>query len=467
MNAAQRMSGVDRAWLLMDRPTNPMMVIGLLVLELPLDREQLRAVVASRFLRFQRFRCVPETDVAHANWVEAPHFELDDHLSCVALPAPAGQAELESYLGELASTPLNRNRPLWSFHLVEHYRGGSALIVRIHHCYADGVALIQVLLSLCNGPPVREPSRAVASPSLAQDIVRLLPGSIGEALRGSTNLLQSGMQYLLHPNRLTDAAREVAGLAENVAHIGVMADDPVTSLKQPLSGVRRAAWAAPIRLDEVRAIGHLLGCSVNDILVSTLAGALRHYLEHKGDRLEGLTIRAAVPVNLRTAQDELTLGNRFGLVFVELPIGIRDPLQRLWTVHDFMQQLKGSQQALATFGLLSAIGMLPAAVEDPAVAIFSAKASLVASNLPGPQEPLLLAGIPVSQVLFWVPQAGSIGTGVSMLTYCGRVHLGVIADRELIAEPAAVINEMAAEFERLVYLVLLGAAPLLDQAGRS
>jgi WS/DGAT/MGAT family acyltransferase len=467
MNAAQRMSGVDRAWLLMDRPSNPMTVIGLLILESPLSREQLRELVASRFLRFERFRCIPEADVTSASWVAAPHFELADHLSCVALPAPAGQPELEGYLGELASTPFNRNRPLWSFHLVENYRGGSALIVRIHHCYADGVALIHVLLSLCNGPPARAPSHDGGTPSLAQDIARLLPGSIGDALRGGANLLQSGMDYLLHPNRLTDAAREVAGLAENVAHIAVMSDDPLTSLKQPLSGVRRAAWAAPIRLDEVRAIGHLLGCSVNDILVSTMAGALGRYLDNAGDRIEGLTIRAAVPVNLRTAQDELTLGNRFGLVFVELPIGIRDPLQRLWTVHDFMQKLKGSQQAVATFGLLSAIGTLPAAVEDPAIAIFSAKASLVASNLPGPQERLLLAGLPVSQVLFWVPQAGSIGTGVSMLTYCGRVHLGVIADRELIDEPAALLDEMAAEFERLVYLVLLGAAPLLAQAAGS
>ena len=241
---------------------------------------------------------------------------------------------------------------------------------------------------------------------------------------------------------------------------------PATSLKRPLSGVRRAAWAAPISLNEVRSLGHFLGCTINDVLISTLAGALGRHLEHQGESVTGLSIRATIPVNLRSPTEQSTLGNRFGLMFIELPIGIRNPLERLWKVHELMANLKGSQQAFATFGMLSAIGSLPAAVEDPAIAVFSSKASLVASNLPGPREPLLFADIPVSQVLFWVPQAGSIGTGISMLTYCGQVQLGVIADRQLIAEPDTLIAAIAAEFERLVYLVLLGAGSLLG-AGAS
>lgn len=460
------MSGVDRAWLLMDHASNPMTVIGLLVLESPLTAQALRELLVSRFLRFKRFRCTPTTNASSGEWTESPHFDVRDHISCVALPAPARQAQLESLLGELASTPFNRNRPLWSFHLIERYGEGSAIIVRIHHCYADGMALIQVLLALCNdssGPRARSKS---TSSNLAEDIARLIPASISDVVRGSANLLQNGMDYLLHPTHLSDAARATIGLAGDLAHIALMPNDPATSLKQPLSGMRRAAWASSIRLEEVRALGHLLGCTVNDILISTLSGALGRCLEQCGDQVTGLTIRAAVPVNLRAPDEESALGNRFGLVFVELPIGIRDPFERLLKVHDFMQSLKGSQQALATFGMLAAVGSLPSAVEDPAIAIFSSKASLVASNLPGPSEPLLLAGIPVSQVLFWVPQAGSIGTGVSMLTYCGRVQLGVICDRQLIAKPQQLLDEMAAEFERLVYLVLLGAAPLLERSTR-
>jgi len=154
------------------------------------------------------------------------------------------------------------------------------------------------------------------------------------------------------------------------------------------------------------------------------------------------------------------MGNRFGLVFVELPVGIHHPLERLYAVHGAMQRLKGSHQALAVLGLMSFIGNLPSPVEEPATALFSAKASLVASNVPGPREPLSFRGVPASQVLFWVPQSGSIGIGVSMLSYNGRVQFGVIADKQLIPKPATLTAQMASEFDRLVYLVLLGGAAL-------
>jgi WS/DGAT/MGAT family acyltransferase len=463
MGAAEHMSGVDRAWLLMDHPTNPMIVVGLLVLESSLERTQLRDLVAARFLAFHRFRCFPLADALGASWVESAQFDIEDHVFCAALPAPAGQCELETLLGELASTPFNPEKPRWSFHLVQSYRGGSAIIVRIHHCYADGMALVQVLLSLCGDSSATQPSPSTASASVSSEgLASLIPSSISDALRGGANLLESGIHYLFHPAETTAVAREALGFAGELAHIATLSDDPVTRLKRPLSGARRAAWASTLSLEEVRTLGHLLGCTVNDVLISTLAGALGRYLAREGDDITGLTIRATVPVNLRPAGDTSALGNRFGLVFVELPIGIRHPLERLCAVHDAMQKLKGSSQAIATLGLLSVVGTLPAAVEAPAIAIFSAKASLVASNLPGPHEPLLFAGAPISQLLFWVPQAGSIGTGVSMFTYRGQVQLGVMADRQLISHPADLIAEIGAEFERLVFLVLLGAGSLLN-----
>lgn len=321
METSERMSGVDRAWLLMDRPANPMVVVGLLILESRLAMAALRELIEARFLSFHRFRCIPTADSLGGSWVESAHFDLDDHLFSVALPARAGQAELESLVGELAGTPLNPERPRWSFHLIERYRGGSALVVRIHHCYADGMALLRVLLSLCNeeteeheGAPCKE-------------------GSNGLSL---ANLVESGVHWLLHPGEATGAARQALSLAGELAHIAVLPDDPQTRLKSPLSGTRRAAWAASLQLDEFRTLAHLLGCTVNDVLISTLAGALGTYLRARGDHVDGARVRAAVPVNLRPPSDQPDLGNRFGLVFVELPIGIAHPLERLYAVHDAM-----------------------------------------------------------------------------------------------------------------------------------
>jgi len=469
MLGVERLSGVDRAWLLMDRPSNPMIVVGLLMLDGALDRAQLRAVVTERFLAFERFRCYPVADALGASWVPEPHFDIDNHVLTAALPAGAGQRELEALVGELAGTPFAPERPLWTFHLVQNYERGCAIIVRIHHCYADGIALVQVLLSLADRAGIRRRRRARRSDrdSAAQG-AHGIPAVFLGALRGGiglidqgTGLLEQGIHYALHPAEATTLASDALGLVGELTHIATMADDPPTCLKRPLSGVRRVAWTDPLSLEEVRTIARVLGCTINDVLVSTLAGALRGYLEAQGDEVSGVTLRATVPVDLRSGDgSDPVLGNRFGLVFVDLPVGIRHPLERLYAVHASMQSLKGSRQAFATLSLLSFVGNLPAPVEEPATALFSAKASLVASNVPGPREPLSLAGIPVARVLFWVPQAGSIGTAVSMLSYNGQVQFGVISDEQLIPEPARLVERVAAEFDRLVFLVLLGGAAL-------
>lgn len=466
--SAERVSGVDRAWLLMDRPTHPMTIVALIVLGKPLALPALRALIGRRLLALRRFRCVPESDALGATWVECADFCLQDHVLAAALPSPGGQRELETLAGELAGTPLPSGRPLWSFHLVARYRAGSAIIARIHHCYADGVALVRVLLSLADGGQraPEAPSAAAAPEHAASEVLEILPRIAIDALRQGADLIESALPYARHPARVPRIAREALGIGGALLDLAALSDDPPTLLKRALSGSRRLAWAQSLSLEEVHTLGQALGCTVNDVLISTLAGALGRYLESQGEAIDGLTLRATVPVNLRAPgarerpDEPIELGNRFGLVFVELPVGIRHPLERLYAVHAAMTAVKDSPQAQATLGLLALVGSLPPAVEEFALGLFSAKASLVASNLPGPAETLRLAGRPVVEVLFWVPQSGSIGTGVSMLTYRGRVQFGVISDRELIGDPRQLVELLAAEFERLVLLVLLGGSVL-------
>ncbi|HEY1314839.1 MAG TPA: wax ester/triacylglycerol synthase family O-acyltransferase [Steroidobacteraceae bacterium] len=463
MSAVENMSSVDRAWLLMDRPSHPMMIVGLLVLDARIERAALRKLIERRFLAFSRFRSVPANGRIAAAWQESAQFDLDDHVLSCALPLPAGQQELQALVGELASTPFNPGRPPWMFHLVENFDGRSAVIVRIHHAYADGVALVQVLLSLADGERKGNHSNSStvhsAAASRTDSSSGWLPDRVLEILQGGANLTGMAVHYTLHPRETSTLARQALGMAAELAHLGLLADDPATPLKRPMSGIRRAAWTDALPLQEVRTISHVLSCTVNDVLMSTLAGALGRYLESRGYPVPGVTIRAAVPVNLRGAGDpQPSMGNRFGLVFVDLPIGIRHPLMRLYAVRATIQNLKHSPQALITLGLLSLIGSLPATAAEPMIALFSSKASVVASNLPGPSRPLYLAGAAVSQLLFWVPQAGDIGIGVSMLSYDDRVQFGVIADRYLIPEPGDLVAEIGVEFERLVLLVLLGGA---------
>jgi diacylglycerol O-acyltransferase / wax synthase len=182
---------------------------------------------------------------------------------------------------------------------------------------------------------------------------------------------------------------------------------------------------------------------------------LRGYLLDEGGEVDGLTIRATVPVNLRPLEHAKKLGNHFGLVFLELPIGEANPLRRLERVASCMRELKRSRQAIVTLGLLGALGMGPQSLQAPALELFSRKATAVATNVPGPQQPLYLTGVEVSELMFWVPQSGSIGVGLSILSYNGNVHFGFMADAKRVRDPEAVTVRFAEEFEKLMLIALM------------
>ncbi len=455
------MSAVDRAWLLMERRTNPMMVVALIVLRKRLPIAALRRIVTERFLPYERFRYRPVSDYLAATWVRDEDFDLTAHVHHVALPAPADQAALEELAGQLAGTPLSPTRPMWSFHLVENYQRGSAVFIRIHHCYADGMALVRVMLSLTDQAADLDaaPPGAADRPSIEGHAGGWFD-TVDALYQPFSGLVERGLHYLLHPAEAAGAAREAADIATELGHLAGLPSDQQTRLKGPLSANKRVAWIAPLPLVEVRTLAKVLGCTINDVVMSTLAGALGRYLHDAGDELAGCTLRAAVPVNLRRpGASVISLGNQFGLMFVDLPIGIEHPIQRLYAMHDAMAELRRSQQPLVSFGLLAALGNLPSPLEERAVEVLSAKASAVVSNVPGPREVLSMAGAPISQLLFWVPQSGSIGVGVSILSYADKLQFGVIADRNLIARPADLTERFATEFEQLMLLALLGVVP--------
>lgn len=168
-------------------------------------------------------------------------------------------------------------------------------------------------------------------------------------------------------------------------HALALPDDPPSLLRGKLGVSKRVAWAPPLDLEEVKAVGRACGaCTVNDVLMATAAGALRHYMIERGEHVQGMTLRATVPVNLRPLEHARKLGNHFGLVFLDLPVGICNPIRRLEHVAECMNQLKSSRQAIVAYGLLAALGMAPAAVQEIALELFSRKATAVATNVPGP-----------------------------------------------------------------------------------
>jgi WS/DGAT/MGAT family acyltransferase len=450
---SERLSNVDTAWLRMEHPTNLMMVTGVLIFDQPLHFERLRATLEQRLLGFDRFRQRVVTAGGAAHWEADPHFTLSAHLHRIALPAPGDQATLQELVSDLMSTPLDFSKSPWQFHLIEGYGQGSVLVTRLHHCIADGIALIRVLLSFTDETPDRH---VAAEPAAAQN-GRVPPAgpfaAVNATVQTAEKLLDQGIETLLEPARLAETAKLGAGSAVALSRLLLMSPDPQTVFKGDLGVAKRAAWSAPVPLDDVKAIGRAASATVNDVLLAAVAGALRRYLQERGDSVDGLELRAAVPVNLRSPNEPLTLGNRFGLVFLALPVGADDPLDRLYDLKERMEAIKGSPEALVSFGILNAMGMAPEALQEVAVALFGAKATAVMTNVPGPRQTIYLAGVPIREFMFWVPQSGRLGLGVSILSYAGQVRVGVATDAALVPDPEAIVKGFQDELELLMRLV--------------
>ena len=464
------MSGIDTAWLRMEHPTNLMMIVGVMMFTEKIDPKKLQVTLEQRFLSYPRFKQKAVQDPSGAWWETDKKFALSNHLKRVKIAGkngkPGGKKELEELVSQLASEPLDFTKPLWQFHLVENYHGGCALIHRIHHCYADGVALISVMLSLTGETPEKSLARPIpvakrprAEMDFWTSVTKPMASVWSGAMKLTRGLVEQGLEIAKDPATIREFATKGMELADELRKIAMMPPDTPTRFKGNLGRSKRVAWCDPLSLAEVKVIGKALGCSVNDVLLATAAGALRDYLEQKGgskNAADGVELRAVVPVNLRPIEKAHELGNQFGLVFVDLPVRVADPVARVHLVNERMNTLKGSPQPVVAFVLLSAVGLGPKILQDQIGSLIGRNATAVMTNVPGPQKPLYFVGREITEIEFWVPQSGGIGMGLSILTYNGKVQFGLITDAGLVPDPDTIINQFADEFEKLVMMTLMG-----------
>jgi diacylglycerol O-acyltransferase / wax synthase len=454
MPQAERMSPIDLAWLRMDRPANPMVIVGVMVVKGPVNLDALEERLAERFLAIPRFRQRVETRTTEYWWTEDPHLERRRHIRRIRLPGEGGKAELQLYIAGIASEQLDKTRPLWQALVVEQYEGGAAVIMRIHHAIADGMALIGVMLSIMDGKEMPHNWGQAARRGKKKAGLLAIPGleTLAKGMALSQDVWQEARGLAGDPAK---ALRLGTGVASELAYLLMMPQDSPTRFKGKLSGNKRVAWTDPLPLPEVHAVAHALGCSINDMLLASVAGSLGAYLKEKGDPTEGVEIRALVPVNMRGEHQAGELGNRFGIIAVELPAGIENPLARLAEVHRRMKELKESLEPPVTLGLLMGLGYTPKIVQDKLFNLLLSRATAVMTNVPGPRETLYLAGHEIGQIMFWVPQSGDIGMGVSILSFNGMVQFGLITDAALVPDPEAIVAHFRPQFEQLLYHVLM------------
>lgn len=451
------LSPVDTAWLRMEHPTNLMMITGIFMFDELLDFDTLRTTLDQGLLKFDRFRQrvkQPILPFSPPYWEDDPDFDIDAHLHRIALPSPGDQNALQELVSDFMGTPLDFYKPLWQFHLVENFGNGCALLCRLHHCIADGIALVRVLLDLTDEEPGQSPmGETNLTPPANTTKNEYSATASSQDGKKSTSLMQQGIGLLSDPARLREAAELGASSTAALAHLLLLPPDPETPYKGKLGVRKRCAWSEPVPLSEVKAIGRVTGGTVNDVLLSVVSGALGRYLRSRGEAIGGLDFRAVVPVNLRPLDEKLSLGNAFGLVFLSLPVGIDDPLDRLYELKRRMDEIKGTPEAVVAFGILNAMGLATPEVEEIVVNIFEKKATTVMTNVPGPREVRYFAGKPISGVMFWVPQSGRLGLGVSILSYAGDVLVGIASDEGLTPDPENIIQAYHHEFDEYAELV--------------
>jgi len=422
----ERMSNADAAWSRMDSPMNLMMVTTVLIFQGPLDFERFKAIIQERLLAFDRFKqCVTHQNGTHY-WQAAPDLDIHYHLQRVKLPEPGDKAELQALTSQLMSTQLDFSKPLWQFTFVDNYGDGFAMISRMHHCIADGIALVRVLLSLTNLDP--DMARPVVNKSGGNQTSASFPGRIIERVRMGTGVVGSAIKLVAMP------------------------PDSKTILRGHLGGEKLATWSDPMPLEDVKTAGRNLGVTINDIMLAGVTGSLRRYLLARNALPDKVNTRVIIPVDLRPTEEEIKLGNRFALVFLALPLNVADPVKRLKEVQRRMNKIKRSQDAITAFGILGLLGTVPGKLEEWGLRFFGAKGTAVVSNVPGPQHRIHMADSPLKHVMFWVPQAYSVSMGISLLSYAGQILLGVTTDTCLVQDPEAIVTGMQQEIDALIAL---------------
>lgn len=465
---------VDAAWLNMDSPTNLSVITGVITFEKPLDYEGFHEIIQNRFIIYPRFRqrvCTPP--FGPPRWELDPDFNLNRHLFKISLPDPANQQTLQDAVSEMMSIPLDKSKPLWEIYHVENFQSGSALICRLHHCIADGIALIQVLLSTTTGSQdidgydTSTDPFADLSPLAKLFVPPLIAGNLVRSrARKARKMVSLGVDTITKPKRLLELAISGTAGGLSLGRLLTLPPDRRTLLKGECGATKKAVWSKEIRLSEVKLVGLSLGGTVNDILLSALTGALRRYLVGRGENVAGLGIRAIVPVNLRPPDDVYRFGNRFGLVFLSLPIGVEDPLRRLTVLRRRMDSLKRTPEALVAFGILATMGLSPDRIEDFIRDLFGKKGSIVVTNVPGPVHALSIADSEIDDLMFWVPTPANLSLGISIISYTDKVMVGVASDAMIISDPETILNDFLDEFKDLQKLAESIQNQAIEQNGK-
>jgi WS/DGAT/MGAT family acyltransferase len=465
-----RLTSTDAGFLHQESASAHMHIGGVLLFDGPAPRiEALLDHVRGRLHLLPRYRqklAVPPGGSGRPLWVDDPNFNLEYHVRHAGLPAPGSEAQLWEMVARIASRPLDRGKPLWEFWLVEGIepaRGAAgerfAMICKNHHALVDGISgidLATVLLDFSPEPaPVDTAELQPWQPRPQPNTLELLLASARDGAGAVAEMAARAAAALTQPGRSVGMLRDAAeGVGEIVWEL--LNPAPETPLNVQI-GPHRRFRVVRQQLGDYKTIKDSFGATVNDVVMSVVAGALGGWLRSRGFSTEGLELRALVPVSVRTEDERGTLGNRLTLMRGPLPLYIQDPVTRLTTVSRAMGDLKRSKQAVGASTLAAVNDVAPPAVLAQASRLqFSTRLfNLLLTNVPGPQIPLYILGHQLQDLfpLAFLPQGHALA--VAIMSYNGRIEYGLLADFDALPD----IDVIAAGIDASLAELLDAATP--------
>lgn len=438
-----RLSALDASFLHLERPETPMHVGALSIFEGapffgPDGRFRLREVrelVESRLHLIPRFRKriqrVP-LDAGEPIWVDDERFDIAYHVRLTALPAPGSRDQLLALFERVQAQVLDRTRPLWELWFVEGLEGGHvALFQKTHHALVDGISGVDVATVLLDFEP--EPTILDApewEPEPAPPPARLLIDSLKEMVAGPQALLDATRRVAEVPRHALNRVGELASSLSTIAEGGLVA--PKTSLNEPVVGRSRRFGLVRVPLDDVKTVRAAFGGTINDVVLAGIGGGLARLLEHRGELRDDLVLKVFCPVSVRDETQRMQLGNRISAMFVPLPVGDPDAARRLRAVQRATADLKEREQAVAAATLLDLTQYAVPTLMGVAARLLHHQplTNLIVTNIPGPQVPLYCLGARMIEAYPMVPLSRNLNLGVAVLSYCGTISVGLLADRD-------------------------------------
>ncbi len=417
-----------------------------------LDMDRVREHVASRLHLLPHYRQkLAFTPIqGHAIWIDDSDFDLACHVRHVGLPAPGDAARLKELTGRIASQPLDRTRPLWELWFVEGLADGAfAAIAKVHHCMVDGVSGVGVLQSLLSPDKdqVLEAPRPWA-PRPAPGTLAFLTDGVSESAEFSVSLVREAAGALLRPRDTLDRVLGGAGAAWQTLRIGLV-PPAETPLNRPVGQQRRIEWTS-LDFHQVRDLRKQLDGSINDVVLSIVAGAMRRFFQLRGDKVRGRELRVVVPVDMRSGPVDLRVGNRVSSWFVSLPLGEPRPLRRYERIRAQTRVLKRSEAAKAIDGFMRFADWTgSSSLTFLGVNLISTirPYNLIVTNVYGPQLPLYLLGAPLREFHPLLPLFERQGLAIAAMSYLGRISFGLSADWNLVPDvhelPAILADSLA------------------------